>query len=327
VDGKQANTTHKAAPLASAAFFMERDMDTVSKYPEKGSYPDKGTYYGVPDDVYFSWPVASKSTLSKMQECPAAAKAAMDGKWPQTEAMAFGSLVEDCLQRPHRVDEHYMESKFATATAKGRFKEVQDNPGVTLVGPGSIERARQIVGALQNHRKAYELLVERAEHQQAVFVWDDPSTGVRCKCKTDVTGIMADDETHYVCDLKTIRADKFPPIDALGGFIPESNPLRWYMRDYKYDWQDNMYLDSQYALDTMRGLPSREHRFFFVFVDSEPKGYRGQHRVCVVEYTHKERDRCSKDIDKCLRQFAECKASGVWPEPSDEIIYAIGEGD
>ena len=287
--------------------------------------PEPGVYHNM-DDSYFDWPYASKSSLSKMSESAAACKHALDGKWKQTYAMAFGQLVESALQRPEEIKFKYIEADVVTPTANKFIKCQLDNPDKTVVAPLDILKATEMAKALLEHKVAKRFLVEYRTHEQSAFVWDDPATGVRCKCKTDAIGLTP--IRKYICDLKKIRGDKFPVWDASRGELANKFQILRYMRDYKYDWQANFYKRGA-ALAPSTETPDAvgPWSFVFVFIDDKPGRYDGKHRVAVVEYTEAELAYCTESIDAALRTFGVCQASGEWPEQEEQEPFLIGATD
>lgn len=120
------------------------------------------------------------------------------------------------------------------------------------------------------------------------FFWNDPATGVRCKCRPDYLN-------DYIVDLKS--TDNASEI-AVNRTI----------KKYNYHKQGAFYLDG------VRAAGLKPKGFVFIFVEKTPP-----YLVNVFLLSSDDADAGREKYNENLKTFSQCNETGVWPGYSAEI--------
>jgi len=137
------------------------------------------------DTEYAAAEGVRKSQLDLLAISPAMAR---QGFKEQTEAMIFGSLLHCLVLEPHRFDaEYFIMPKVDLRTKAGKEAAAEY---------ASLAQGKQVITS-----DAFDMATEMRENVmmvigdyledertiiEAAFFWDDPITGVKCKCKPDI---------------------------------------------------------------------------------------------------------------------------------------------
>ncbi|MEV8403572.1 PD-(D/E)XK nuclease-like domain-containing protein [Streptomyces niveus] len=144
--------------------------------------------------------------------------------------------------------------------------------------------------AIRQHPLAGPLFAPGSGVAERSIFWTDPATGIRCRVRPDYLKQLPG--LTLAVDYKTItKAD------------PET--ISKAIRDHGYHQQDALYVDGIEAA----GLAPGGCRFVFVF----------QSKTAPYLVTVRELDQQSRDIgraknERALRIYADCTASGIWPD-------------
>jgi len=201
-----------------------------------------------------------------------------------TAAMTMGSLVHCAVLEPDELLKRYgIAPDRRTKVGKEAAAEMQAN-GIEPVSEADMLLAERMARAVRRHPYAAKLL--SAGKPETSIWWDDPETGLRCKCRPDwING--------RVCvDLKTTT-------DAsLLGFAKS-------MAHFRYHVQTAHYM----ACDLF-------DQFIFIAVEKEAP-------YAVACYYL---DPCSRDFAegqrlraRDLQRIANCRAMAAWPGYGDEL--------
>lgn len=177
---------------------------------------------------------------------------------------------------------------YQTKAAQQQRDEARRRGAVPLLRH-EYEQVEAMAAAIRQHPIAGPLFAPGTGIAERSIYWTDPATGVRCRCRPDwlkqLPGLT-------ICaDYKTI-ADASPETVAKA------------IRDHGYHQQDPWYLDGiQAALDP------EDVRFLFVFQAKTPP-----YLITVRELNQQSRDIGRAKNERALRVYAECTATGVWPD-------------
>ncbi|MEV7654590.1 PD-(D/E)XK nuclease-like domain-containing protein [Streptomyces anulatus] len=124
--------------------------------------------------------------------------------------------------------------------------------------------------------------------EQSIF-WTDPATGVRCRIRPDwlkqLPGLT------LCVDYKTIKS-------------ADPDTVSKAIRDHAYHQQDALYTDGIWA-----ALAPQDVRFVFVF-----QSKTAPYLITVRELADQDRDIGRARNERALRIFADCQATGIWPD-------------
>lgn len=197
---------------------------------------------------YRSHPAISRSELWRMHESPEKFKWFKDHPPAPTPALAFGQYVHALLLTPETITRDFLlMPELNLRTKDGR--EQRDlllarckEEGLTPVDRDTAELARNMVAACQADPDTMDLLT--GIHEQPFF-WLDETTGIQCKCRTDVLTTV-DGEVSIVDYKSTANA-------STHAFVRD-------MYKYGYHFQTGFYCTGVKEALHLDKLP----RFFFV---------------------------------------------------------------
>ena len=199
-----------------------------------------------------------------------------------TAAMTTGSLVHCAVLEPNELSKRYgIAPDRRTRAGKEAAAEMQAN-GIEPVSEADMLLAENMARAVHHHPYAAELL--SAGKPETSIWWDDPQTGLRCKCRPDwING------STYV-DLKS-TTDASPK-----GFAKS-------VANFRYHVQAAHYLAC--------GLFDQ---FVFIAVEKEPPFAVGVYELDADALAEGQRLR-----DRDLQRIANCRAMAAWPGYGDEL--------
>lgn len=161
--------------------------------------PDPGVYRDVPAEEYHSWEAVSNSRLSLLKRSPLHYQ---HGFTATTAQMALGSLVHSGVLEPLSIAKRYVfmpnyashpdnvsKTGVRSFSASTDFvKKMQEqfqslNFDKEIVSEEQYNTMIGMASALQANVAARDLL--RDGEAEVSLVWDDPDTGLRCKCRID----------------------------------------------------------------------------------------------------------------------------------------------
>lgn len=201
---------------------------------------------------YREHPGVNKSTLWEIRKSPAHYKWALEHPGEDTPALRMGRLIHSLVLQPETVDEAYAVAPTGIdrrtkdgKEAWARFCETAE--GKEIITADEWDEAKQI--AFSALSSAKDLLTGCVT--EVPLFWDDPRTGIRCKCRVDAMKEL--DDKFVMIDLKTTN-------DAsVGSFVRDA--IR-----YGYGVQAAHYMN---AVTTLGLNHSKPIEWWFVAVEKK----------------------------------------------------------
>ena len=272
--------------------------------------PDLGIYEGVSLDEYLSWPYVDHSCLTAGMRSMAHLKAAMDNPREPTEAMQLGTLIHTAALEPGAVADRYVVmppfeneirrpdgSAYANVKATRQYKDRvaefrEANADKEIVTSEQHEIVTSVCQSLLEHKRAREWLGAEGPVEVSI-VWDEPTTGVRCKGRID-KWIKGDAK---IIDLKTT-------VDA--------SAAETAIAKFRYHRQMAMYRDGLWLLTGTDCWPA------LIFVETaRPWAVRAallSPNALKLGY---------REYRQLLEQYAECRKSDSWPAYADPDFWYL----
>jgi len=173
----------------------------------------QGMQLGIPNDVYHADRTAASSTWLKVidSHTPWHLRSYLDSPPPAepSKALVMGSLVDCLIFEPDEFDRQFIIApEWNLRTKADRAAKVEllkqcKVQGKELATNKMMEEALETAKAVRENPVMADILKRGVA--QPVFVWEDPITGILCKCKLD----WYDEVDGVIYDLKT-AADASP---------------------------------------------------------------------------------------------------------------------
>lgn len=180
-----------------------------------GFFPSNGmVVHGMPNERYHQVRAASKSTLGRILESPYQVRHGTDEGTP---AMEFGTLAHTLLLEPETFEERYAvvpEGMVRNAKHKVYQAFLAEAGDRECVKANDVANARLLARAVRAHPSLAKYLDDPRVTilVEVSLFWEDPTTGVLCRCRADLLIIPHDLDQPIVCfDLKT-----FPGVPTYG---------------------------------------------------------------------------------------------------------------
>jgi len=171
------------------------------------------------DEEYFAIEAASCSLLKRL-DCPAKAKI----PFKPTPSMQLGTLVHCAVLEPDSFDVRYVVAPTINKRTKAGKEEwaafVESNDDKTVITEDEYNLCHMIAQSVKSHPAASDMLC--GGDAERVFLWNDESTGERCKSKADYV------KGNIIIDLKTAQ-DSSP-----AGFARACANFGYHMQDAHY---------------------------------------------------------------------------------------------
>lgn len=260
--------------------------------------PEKdGIYVGLDYDTYARISAVNQSYLNQFAKSPLHAQywKAMGGS-DETPARAFGSAVHLAILEPANFASEVLCVPKVDKRTKAGKKEWADfqakADGRIILQPDEHDRVKHVARSIVEHPTARQLFASKGANEVSI-VWTDPETGVRCKARVDrITELNG---TPVVMDLKTTR--DVTPRKFQGSLV-----------DYGYDIQAGFSLAGLDVLRPIANGSAPQRVFVILAVESD-----GPFDVGVFHLNEEAVLHAQQRIRRMLKQYAQCKASGVWP--------------
>lgn len=136
-------------------------------------------------DYHSSSPLGSSDLKLILRSC--AHFAAKDKNRKETAAMIFGKALHKAILEPKRFDEDVaiMPVFAGKGSVLAREKWALEHHGKIIIDEAEHEDLKGMVQSITNHRAASRLIVGGKSEES--FFWQDPVTGLACKCRPDYT--------------------------------------------------------------------------------------------------------------------------------------------
>ena len=242
---------------------------------------EPGAYHGVPEALYHSLPYVSSSFLKKFKDCPADALLPVE----KTACMELGSALHSyILEGPEAFDKQYtfmLESDLNKNTKEykalaAEFAEANSDKKILPATTSKVSTKEVIESchaSIQAHPAAAKLLSAEGA-SEVTLIWDDPTTGLRCKARLDFI------TEGVICDLKKTQDVK---------------KFRTTLVSYNYDIQAAWYLMGAEAC----GLDAVKFVFIAIEAEAPYKVATGVLSDRWIEYAKNESNRLLGLVNEC----------------------------
>lgn len=251
---------------------------------------EPGIHRDVPFADYARWPFINPSAAKHGRRSMLHFRCAADTVPPKppTDAMVLGTATHCAIMEPDDFPRRFVLWEGARRAGAAWDAFVDANVGRIPLRIDDYKLCIRMRDAVHAHPAAAAILAESPEIETSL-VWDDPSSGVRCKCRPDMIG-------SRIADVKQCRS-------------VEERHILGNVSAFGYHVSMAAYTDGYYRL-TNRSLDA-----VLIFVESTPP-----HDVVVRPFTSEAMQRGVEIWHELLGRIAECKRSGKWPGTSaDEM--------
>ncbi|EIM8343259.1 PD-(D/E)XK nuclease-like domain-containing protein, partial [Salmonella enterica] len=252
-----------------------------------------GIYYDIPNEAYHAGPGVSKSQLDDIADTPAIylwrKNAPVDTE--KTKSLDTGTAFHCRVLEPEEFSKRFIIApEFNRRTSAGKeeektFLEECARTGRTVL---TAEEGRKIELMYQSviALPLGQWLVESAGYAESSVYWEDPETGILCRCRPD----KIIPEFHWIMDVKTTA---------------DIQRFRTAYYDYRYHVQDAFYSDGYRA--QFGEIPT------FVFLVASTTAECGRYPVEIFMMGEDAKLAGQREYRRNLQTLAECLNNDEWP--------------
>ncbi|EGG2243195.1 exodeoxyribonuclease VIII [Salmonella enterica] len=252
-----------------------------------------GIYYDIPNEAYHAGPGVSKSQLDDIADTPAIylwrKNAPVDTE--KTKSLDTGTAFHCRVLEPEEFSKRFIIApEFNRRTSAGKeeektFLEECARTGRTVL---TAEEGRKIELMYQSVMALPlgQWLVESAGYAESSVYWEDPETGILCRCRPD----KIIPEFHWIMDVKTTA---------------DIQRFRTAYYDYRYHVQDAFYSDGYRA--QFGEIPT------FVFLVASTTAECGHYPVEIFMMGEDAKLAGQREYRRNLQTLAECLNNDEWP--------------
>ncbi|HFO2959846.1 TPA: exodeoxyribonuclease VIII [Escherichia coli] len=254
---------------------------------------EPGIYYGISNENYHAGPGVSKSQLDDIADTPALylwrKNAPVDTT--KTKTLDLGTAFHCRVLEPEEFSNRFIVApEFNRRTNAGKEEEKAflmecASTGKTVI---TAEEGRKIELMYQRVMALPlgQWLVESAGHAESSIYWEDPETGILCRCRPD----KIIPEFHWIMDVKTTA---------------DIQRFKTAYYDYRYHVQDAFYSDGYEAQFGV--LPT------FVFLVARTTVECGRYPVEIFMMGEEAKLAGQQEYHRNLRTLADCLNTDEWP--------------
>ncbi|EFN8729218.1 exodeoxyribonuclease VIII [Escherichia coli] len=254
---------------------------------------EPGIYYGISNENYHAGPGVSKSQLDDIADTPALylwrKNAPVDTT--KTKTLDLGTAFHCRVLEPEEFSNRFIVApEFNRRTNAGKEEEKAflmecASTGKTVI---TAEEGRKIELMYQSVMALPlgQWLVESAGHAESSIYWEDPETGILCRCRPD----KIIPEFHWIMDVKTTA---------------DIQRFKTAYYDYRYHVQDAFYSDGYEAQFGV--LPT------FVFLIASTTVECGRYPVEIFMMGEEAKLAGQQEYHRNLRTLADCLNTDEWP--------------
>ncbi|EEU9789473.1 exodeoxyribonuclease VIII [Escherichia coli] len=254
---------------------------------------EPGIYYGISNENYHAGPGVSKSQLDDIADTPALylwrKNAPVDTT--KTKTLDLGTAFHCRVLEPEELSNRFIVApEFNRRTNAGKEEEKAflmecASTGKTVI---TAEEGRKIELMYQRVMALPlgQWLVESAGHAESSIYWEDPETGILCRCRPD----KIIPEFHWIMDVKTTA---------------DIQRFKTAYYDYRYHVQDAFYSDGYEAQFGV--LPT------FVFLVASTTVECGRYPVEIFMMGEEAKLAGQQEYHRNLRTLADCLNTDEWP--------------
>lgn len=240
---------------------------------------------------YRAHPAISRSELWRIRESPEKFKYYRDNPPEPTPALVFGQLYHKLALQPETVfDEFAVAPEVDGRTKYGKSilaAFTEEAAGKTVVTADMWDLAHGMCAALRADTFCRELL---SGEKETTYLWIDEMTGVKCKCRCDITLFQKNNDIPLVIDLKTTTCAK-------------PNVFNKEIFKHGYHFQGAMYTEG--VMKTLR-LPERPE--FHIIAQEKTPPY-AINRTIIGEDAMRKGVECFREF---ISRYYECNETGYW---------------
>lgn len=254
---------------------------------------EPGIYYGISNENYHAGPGVSKSQLDDIADTPALylwrKNAPVDTT--KTKTLDLGTAFHCRVLEPEEFSNRFIVApEFNRRTTAGKEEEKAFLMECASTGKAVItaEEGRKIELMYQSVMALPlgQWLVESAGHAESSIYWEDPETGILCRCRPD----KIIPEFHWIMDVKTTA---------------DIQRFKTAYYDYRYHVQDAFYSDGYEAQFGV--LPT------FVFLVASTTVECGRYPVEIFMMGEEAKLAGQQEYHRNLRTLADCLNTDEWP--------------
>ncbi|EEQ3227088.1 exodeoxyribonuclease VIII [Escherichia coli] len=254
---------------------------------------EPGIYYGISNENYHAGPGVSKSQLDDIADTPALylwrKNAPVDTT--KTKTLDLGTAFHCRVLEPEEFSNRFIVApEFNRRTNAGKEEEKAflmecASTGKTVI---TAEEGRKIELMYQSVMALPlgQWLVESAGHAESSIYWEDPETGILCRCRPD----KIIPEFHWIMDVKTTA---------------DIQRFKTAYYDYRYHVQDAFYSDGYEAQFGV--LPT------FVFLVASTTVECGRYPIEIFMMGEEAKLAGQQEYHRNLRTLADCLNTDEWP--------------
>ncbi|EHJ6702603.1 exodeoxyribonuclease VIII [Escherichia coli] len=254
---------------------------------------EPGIYYGISNENYHAGPGVSKSQLDDIADTPALylwrKNAPVDTT--KTKTLDLGTAFHCRVLEPEEFSNRFIVApKFNRRTNAGKEEEKAflmecASTGKTVI---TAEEGRKIELMYQSVMALPlgQWLVESAGHAESSIYWEDPETGILCRCRPD----KIIPEFHWIMDVKTTA---------------DIQRFKTAYYDYRYHVQDAFYSDGYEAQFGVQPT--------FVFLVASTTVECGRYPVEIFMMGEEAKLAGQQEYHRNLRTLADCLNTDEWP--------------
>ncbi|EEX2898311.1 exodeoxyribonuclease VIII [Escherichia coli] len=254
---------------------------------------EPGIYYGISNENYHAGPGVSKSQLDDIADTPALylwrKNAPVDTT--KTKTLDLGTTFHCRVLEPEEFSNRFIVApEFNRRTNAGKEEEKAflmecASTGKTVI---TAEEGRKIELMYQSVMALPlgQWLVESAGHAESSIYWEDPETGILCRCRPD----KIIPEFHWIMDVKTTA---------------DIQRFKTAYYDYRYHVQDAFYSDGYEAQFGVQPT--------FVFLVASTTVECGRYPVEIFMMGEEAKLAGQQEYHRNLRTLADCLNTDEWP--------------
>ncbi|HAN7812211.1 TPA: exodeoxyribonuclease VIII [Escherichia coli] len=254
---------------------------------------EPGIYYGISNENYHAGPGVSKSQLDDIADTPALylwrKNAPVDTT--KTKTLDLGTAFHCRVLEPEEFSNRFIVApEFNRRTNAGKEEEKAflmecASTGKTVI---TAEEGRKIELMYQSVMALPlgQWLVESSGHAESSIYWEDPETGILCRCRPD----KIIPEFHWIMDVKTTA---------------DIQRFKTAYYDYRYHVQDAFYSDGYEAQFGVQPT--------FVFLVASTTIECGRYPVEIFMMGEEAKLAGQLEYHRNLRTLADCLNTDEWP--------------
>ncbi|EEY4097366.1 exodeoxyribonuclease VIII [Escherichia coli] len=254
---------------------------------------EPGIYYGISNENYHAGPGVSKSQLDDIADTPALylwrKNAPVDTT--KTKTLDLGTAFHCRVLEPEEFSNRFIVApEFNRRTNAGKEEEKAflmecASTGKTVI---TAEEGRKIELMYQSVMALPlgQWLVESAGHAESSIYWEDPETGILCRCRPD----KIIPEFHWIMDVKTTA---------------DIQRFKTAYYDYRYHVQDAFYSDGYEAQFGVQPT--------FVFLVASTTVECGRYPVEIFMMGEEAKLAGQQEYHRNLQTLADCLNTDEWP--------------